>query len=144
MKKCLVFMGILAVSALPLLAEMDSKTYTLQAIADATNSVGLVLRGTLEAVKIDCVGVSTGTVKVSTAELTAFEKATIGVDSTYLPRTAVHTTAGVASTFVGGTNNAVNAWLDKAPLAGLVTVRLIGESAAGTTNNMIVTVVYNK
>ena len=142
MKKFLVF-TIVALAGISAFAEMDSKRYTLQAIAGATNSVTLALRGELEAIKVDCVGTSTGTVTVTTAELTAFNLATITADATYLPRAATHTTAGVAATFVGGTNNAANAWYDKIPLAGDVTVRYIGESAV-TTNNVIVTLVYKK
>ncbi len=143
MKKLIVCSSLMAIAAFSAFAEMDSKTYTLQAIAGATNSQTIVIRGELEAIKVDCVGASTGTVTVTTAELTAFSKATILADATFLPLTAAHTTAGVAATFVGGTNDTANPWLCKVPLAGAVTVRYIGESAT-TTNNVIVTLVYDK
>ena len=143
MKKFLVILSIAVMAALPLFAEMDSRTYTLQAIAGATNTGAYVIRGELEAVKVDCVGTSTGTVTVTTAELTAFSKATIVSDATFLPRAATHTTAGGSATFVGGTNDTANTWYGKIPLAGTVTVKYIGESAV-TTNNVIVTLIYNK
>jgi len=144
MKKFFVFLGLAVLAVAPSYAVMDSQTFTLQAIATATNSRTLVLRGELEAVKVDVVGVSTGSINVATAELTAFNKTAIGADATFLPRSATHTTAGVAATFVGGTNDTANTVYAKIPLAGEVTVRLIGETAAATTNNMIVTLVYKK
>jgi hypothetical protein len=144
MKKMIVFLSLIAIAAVSAFAEMDSRVYTLQAIAAATNSANYVIRGELEAIKVDCVGTSTGTVTVTTAELTAFNKATIAADATFLPRIATHTTAGAAATFVGGTNDTANTWYGKVPLSGVVTVRYIGESAASTTNNVVVTLIYSK
>lgn len=141
MKK-FILMICAVVCAVSAQASMDSETFTLQAIAAATNSRTLVIRGELEAIKVDVVGTTTGTVTVTTAELTAFNKATITADATYLPRYQISTTAGVAITD-SKTNDVPAAIYGKIPMAGDVTVRLIGESAV-TTNNMIVTLVYKK
>ncbi len=142
MKKLIVGL-ILAACALPLFAEMDSKEYTFQCVATAAKTNAYVIRGELEAIKVDCVGVATGTVVVTTAELTAFSKATIGADATYLPRYPLSTTAGVAITD-GKTNDAAAVIYGKIPLAGLVTVKYTGETAAATTNNVIVTLIYSR
>jgi hypothetical protein len=142
MKKFAVF-GIVALAGIAAIAEMDSKKFTGTVIGTGTNSSSLVIRGTLEALKVDFATGATGTVKVTSAELTLFEKATIGADTTFLPVAATHTTAGAAATFVGGTNNVANAWYAKQPMAGDVTVRVIGESA-GVTNAYTVTAVFSK
>ena len=137
MKKAFVFLSLIVIAVFSAVAEMDSKVYTLQAIAGATNSQNIVIRGQLEAIKVDCVGVSTGTVAVTTAELTAFSKATIFADATFLPLIAANTTAGASATNTTGTV------FSKIPLAGVVTVTYTGESV-GTTNNVLVTLIYNK
>lgn len=142
MKK-LAFIAMVALVSFNSMAQMDSKSFTLQAIAGATNSANLSLYGEIEAIKVDCVGVSTGAVTITTAELTAFNKATITADASFLPRIATHTTAGVAATFLGGTNDTANVWYGKIPMAGTVTCRYVGESAT-STNNVVVTIIYKK
>ncbi len=97
MKKFICVLGIVAISALPSFAAMDSAVYTMQAIADAVQSKSIVLRGELEAVKVDVIGVTTGTVAIATAEQTLFSKASIVADATFMPRAVIHTTAGVGS-----------------------------------------------
>ena len=143
MKKAFVFLSLMVIAVCSAVAEMDSKVYTLQAIANAASSQNIVIRGELEAIKVDCVGVSTGTVAVSTAELTAFSKAAIVADATFLPRIATHTTAGALATFVAGTNDTANTFYGKIPMAGVVTVTYTGASV-GTTNNVLVTLIYSK
>lgn len=143
MKKYAVMISLaLMACGLTAFGQMDSKVYSLQVIGTATNSSTLVLRGELEAVKVDVTAAQTNAVRITSGELTLFEKATIGADATYLPRVATHTTAGDAATFVGGSNNIANVWYSKQPMAGSITVRVIGESAG--TNNVAVTVVYKK
>lgn len=141
MKKLMVLTALLA-SGLAVLAAMDDKTYNVTVIGTTTNSANVVLRGELEAVKIDVPNGATGTVTVATSDGTVFSKADIAADVIYFPRVALHTTAGVAATFVGGTNDTANAWYGKAPLAGDVTVTVIGQSAG--TNAYSVKVIYNK
>ena len=142
MKKFFVFVSLVAIAALPVFADMDSKEYSLRVIGATTNSSSIVIRGELEAIKVDLTAGQTNTVRVTSGELTLFEKATIGADATYLPRAATHTTAGVAATFVGGTNDTANVWYSKQPMAGTITVRVIGESAG--TNTVVTTLIYNK
>lgn len=142
MKKYLVF-ALLAMVGVSAMAEMDSKKFTGTVIGLSTNSSSLTLRGALEAVKVDFTAGATGKVTITSSELTLFSKATIGADATFLPVAATHTTAGVAATFVGGTNNVANTWYAKQPMAGPVTVQVIGESA-GVTNAYTVTTVFSK
>jgi hypothetical protein len=137
MKKFICVLGIVAISALPSFAAMDSAVYTMQAIADAVQSKSIVLRGELEAVKVDVIGVTTGTVAIATAEQTLFSKASITADATFMPRAVIHTTAGVGAT------NTTGVIYDKMAMAGAVTVTFTGVSV-GTTNNAVVTLVYKK
>jgi hypothetical protein len=142
MKKLMMSGLAVVAGGMVAIAEMDSHTFDVSVIGTATNASAVVLRGELKSVKVDVAANATGTVSIATAESTVFSKTGIAADATYFPLAAAHTTAGVAATFVGGTNNTANAWLVNQPLAGLVTVSVIGESAG--TNAYAVTVVYKK
>jgi hypothetical protein len=123
-------------------AGMDDRPYSLTVIATATNSKTYVLRGELEAVHVAIPAGATGSVNVASAQTTLFNKTGIDASAIYYPRATLHTTAGVAATFVGGTNNAANAHYGKQAMAGEVTVRVIGESAG--TNTFVTTLIYKQ
>lgn len=144
MKKVLAGLVAFLATSVALFANMENREFSCTVIGAQTNAVTYVLRGELEAIKVDVTAPSTGTVTVTSEQLTLFSKASIAADATFLPRAAVHTTAGVAATFVGGTNNVANAWYDNQPMAGSVTVTLIGENGASVTNNTKVTLIYKQ
>ena len=141
MKKMLMI-AILAAFAQAGFAQMDDRDYKVAVTGATTNSVSYVLRGELEAVHVDVPAGATGTVTVATSQGTVFSKAAIDADAVYFPRVALMTTAGVAATFVGGTNDTANAWYGKAPLAGPVSVTVIGTGTNAATYN--VKVIYKK
>jgi hypothetical protein len=143
MKKLIVGLVLLACAVLPILAgQCDNEPFSVQAIGTTTNTRSIVVRGELEAIKVDVTAGQTCDVSVATAELTLFSKTDIAADATFLPRAATHTTAGVAATFVGGTNDTANTWYSKMPMAGAVTVTVIGKSAG--TNNTVTTILYSR
>lgn len=142
MKKISAFL-VVALVAVASFADMDNRVFTIANIGTTTNSQTFVLRGKLEAVKVDVTAPATNTVTITSGELTLFSKASIAADATYLPRAATHTTAGAAATFVGGTNDTANVWYATQPMAGEVTVTVVGGCPAAT-NNTIVTIIYDK
>jgi hypothetical protein len=142
MKKVLTVLGVMAVVCLSARADMDSRTLTAQVIGLATNTANIVMRGQLEAIKVDITAGSTSTVTITSGELTLFSKSGIVADATFLPRGATHTTAGVAITD-GKTNDVPFALYSPMPMAGLVTMRVIGEGAL-QTNTVVSTVVFSK
>ena len=142
MKKLIAVFLLIAAASLQALAVSDSEPFSVQAIGTTTNTRSIVVRGELEALKVDITAGQTCDVTVATAELTLFSKSDIAADATFLPRAATHTTAGVAATFVGGTNDTANTWYSKMPMAGSVTVTVIGKSAG--TNNAVVTLLYSR
>jgi hypothetical protein len=144
MKKALTGLVAFMATSVALFASMQDREFSCTVVGAGTNAVTYVLRGELEAIKVDVTAPSTSTVTVASDQLTLFSKASIAADATFLPRAAIQTTAGVAATFVGGTNNAANAWYDKQPMAGSVTVTLVGENAASVTNNTKVTLIYKQ
>jgi len=141
MKRMLIIAALVAVCSVAH-ATMDDRYYSVTVIATATNSQSFVLRGELEAVAITIPTGSTGTVTVATQQGTVFSAAGLTASAVYFPRVALSTTAGVAATFVGGTNNVANAWYGKAPLAGPVMVTVIGQSAG--TNTYGAKIIYKK
>ncbi len=127
-------------------AGMEDREFNLTVTGVTTQSVTYVLRGTLEAVNVDVTAPSTSTVTVASDELTLFTKSGIAADATYLPRAAAHTTAGAAIQFYTGneTNWTSAAQYEAQPLAGAVTVTLVGQNAASVTNNTKVTLIYKQ
>ena len=128
-------------------AEMDNKEFAAakQTIAGSTNSQTLVLRGLLEGVHID-VGTATTrtqTVTVASAQQTLFTKA-VTADGWYPLQYAQYGSSATALTFVGGTNDTANPWYGKAPMAGDITVTIVGGNAANVTNTTTVTLIYSK
>ena len=144
MNKFLAFLALCLVVLAPfsVMADMDSEPFSTTVIGATTNTRTIVVRGMLEGVKVDITAGQTCSVAVASAQLTLFSKSGIAADATYLPRAAVHSTAGAAITFVGGTNDTANVWYDKQPMAGAVTVTTIGESAG--TNAVITTLIYSR
>ncbi len=127
-------------------AGMEDREFNLTVTGVTTQSVTYVLRGTLEAVNVDVTAPSTSTVTVASDELTLFTKSGIAADATFLPRAAAHTTAGAAIQFYTGneTNWTSTALYQPQPLAGSVTVTLVGQNAASVTNNTKVTLIYKQ
>lgn len=143
MKK-MILSAVVAMACACAFAGMDDREYNLTVVGTNVTSATYVLRGTLEAVKIDLTAPSTSTVAIASGGLTLFSKASIAADATYLPRAAAHTTAGAAATFIGGTNDTANTVYVSQPMAGEVTVTLTGQNGASVTNNTKVTLIYNK
>jgi hypothetical protein len=146
MKKGLMIMLAVVALAGASFAGMEDREFNLTVTGVTTQSVTYVLRGTLEAVNVDVTAPSTSTVTVASDELTLFTKSGIAADATYLPRAAAHTTAGAAIQFYTGneTNWTSAAQYEAQPLAGAVTVTLVGQNAASVTNNTKVTLIYKQ
>jgi len=135
-------------------AEMVNKEFAAakQTIAGSTNSQTLVLRGLLEGVHID-VGTATTrtqTVTVASAQQTLFTKA-VTADGWFPLQYAQYGSTGAAITFneYWSTNTGVNSveaqtWYGKAPMAGDITVTIVGGNAANITNTTTVTLIYSK
>lgn len=133
------------------LGDMDDKLYNLTVVGSLTNSSSIILRGTLEAVVIDVTAPSTSTVTVATSDgRTLFSKADIAADAVYHPLGASHTTVGGLATFstysVTGDVAAAHTqtWYVKQPMAGPVTVTLVGQNGTSVTNNTKVTLIYSR
>lgn len=141
MKKVLSI-ALVALCAGFAVAGMDGLPLSVSVIGTATGTASRVIRGELEGIYINVAAGSTQTVTLATSEQTLFTKATITADTWYPLRYALYGSTGSALTFVGGTNNTANAWYGKAPLAGLVTLTVIGECA--TTNTTTVTPIVSQ
>jgi hypothetical protein len=144
MKKLLIgMMGVLALSV-SAFADMDLMRYSISvtgAGTAATNSITRVMRGHLEAVRIQGVAASTGVVTVVTDQGTVFTKTvTESSDATWRPRIATHDASGNAYVVVPYTN----AVLDKVALAGNVKVQVISTQAANTNHTYIVDLLFKK
>lgn len=132
--------------------DMDDKLYNLTVIGAGTNTGSIVLRGTLEAVAVDVTAPSTSTVTVATSDgRTLFTLAGIAADAVYYPRAASHTTAGGLATFnshwstnAGVTSVEAQTWYVKQPMAGPITVTLVGQNDTSVTNNTKVTLIYDR
>jgi hypothetical protein len=123
-------------------------------IAASTSTVSYVIRGELEGIHID-VGTATTrtqTVTVASEQMTLFTKACTA-DAMYLPRYAMHGNTGSAITFntysatnmaAGVTAAQAQTWYGKAPLAGKITVTVVGNNGASKTNTTAVTLIVNK
>lgn len=146
MKKVMVGMAAFIATSVALFAGMEDREFSCTVIGAGTNSVTYVLRGTLEAVNVDVTAPSTSTVTVASDELTLFTKAGITADATYLPRAAAHTTAGAAIQFYTGneTNWTSAAQYESQPMAGAITVTLVGQNGTSVTNNTKVTLIYKQ
>ncbi len=134
---------------------MDDRDFSVVASSSSTGTavvtVSQVVRGTIEAVYVSC-GTSpavTGTVAFASDEGgTIFSKSCSG-SAVYYPRTASHTTAGAAYTWLSSvTNDAVNvstnAFLTKVVAAGKVTMTWTGATKATTTNNATIKLVVSQ
>jgi hypothetical protein len=121
---------------------MDNKEFAAakQTIAGSTNSQTLVLRGLLEGVNID-VGTATTrtqTVTVASAQQTLFTKA-VTADGWFPLQYPQYGSTGAALSL-----DATNSWYGKAPMAGDITVTIVGGNAANVTNTTTVTLIYSK
>jgi hypothetical protein len=142
MNRILSIVAMLLAFAASSFAAMDDRPYNISVVGLGTNDATFVLRGELRGVAIDVPTGATGTVTVATGNETVFTKSAIAADAIYHPVIAQHTTAGAAATFIGGTNNAANAWYAPPTMAGPVTVTIVGESTG--TNSYVVKLIYDK
>jgi len=146
MKKAGLMIVALVLCAGIALAGMDAVSFgTGQTVAASTNAVTLVCRGELYGVYID-VGTATTrtqTVTVASSQQTLFTKA-VSADGWYPLMYPQYGSTGSALTFVGGTNNTANAVRDRAPLAGTITVTVVGGNGANKTNTTEAVVIYKK
>lgn len=149
MKKVLGLIGIVALAAQFASAAMDDRDFTVAVTGLGTNSTSYVLRGELKGVYVDVPASQTGTVSVTSSQATLFSKADITTDAFYLPRTGIHQYTGAAATFntYSSTNslqaNAQTIY-DAFPMAGSITVTVIGQTAGTTAVNYVVTLIYEK
>jgi hypothetical protein len=145
-KLAYILLAVAAFGVLSASAEMDDKAFPAMTTTNAgTDTESMVIRGTLQGVYIDVTAPATNTVVITDVYgRTLFTKASIVAD-TYFPIViAEGLTTGAAATFIGGTNNAANAWYGKAALAGKVTATLTGQDGSSATNPVIVTVIYDR
>ena len=123
--------------------DMDDKTSDLKVVGDATATNAFVMRGTLEAVAIDCAANCTGTVVVATDDgRTLFSLASIIADAVYPVVMPTYLATGASAWTV--TNNPAYPLYMKPAVAGKVTVTLLGQNAATITNNTKVTLIYQR
>ena len=142
MKNTLVILAVMLAAGV-VNAGMDDRLFAMPIIGVNTNVKTYVLRGELEGIHVDVPTAGTCTVTVTSEEMTVFSKASIAADTYFSPRLALSKTDGAAATFVGGSNNTANAWYDNIPLAGPITVKVIGQ-AATVTNTYNVTLIYKQ
>lgn len=143
MKKmiCVLILAVLAVSVF---AEMDSRAFSASLVTTNVGTQVFVLRGTVEGVYATIPTGKTGTIALATSEGQFFSKSmTSATDGLFLPRAALHSTAGVALTEVDNGSN-TNALVGSFPLAGPVTATFTPAADTTGTNSYSVTVIYNK
>ncbi len=133
MKRIGLFLVVFALIGGAAFAEMGDRAFVGTVTGVTTSTVSYVLRGALEAVQVDVTAPATSTVTVASGGLTLFSKADIAADAVYLPRVGTHLATGVANTN-----------FDKGPMAGLVTVTVLGQNAVSVTNATTVTLIYSK
>jgi hypothetical protein len=143
MKK-LFFALLVALVALPALAQMIDRDYDFSLVTTNAGSRAYTIRGELEGVWVEIPTGKTATVAVATAEMTVFSKADItsATDGFFPVRIPLYSTAGVALTEVDAGAN-TNAIVGKAPLAGAVTVTVTPKAATTGTNAYAVKLIYN-
>lgn len=132
MKKIMIMMCAVVAGVATLRAgTMEALDYVFDISSTNIVSDVFVIRGTLEAVRVEAPAAATATCKVTVAsdELTLFEKSSISTAVTYLPRAATHTTVGGLATFVAG-DAETNTWYAAQPMAGPVKVTLEAGAAA--------------
>lgn len=122
-------------------ATMDDRDFTVSVIGTATGTVSYVLRGELEGIYIDIAAGSTQTVTLASSEQTLFTKAGVASDVWYSLRYPQYGSTGSALESTGATTNTV---YGKAPLAGDITLTVIGAAGTTATNSTTVTAIYLK
>ena len=138
MNKALVGLAAFIATSVALFAGMEDREFGCSVIGTATSTVTYVLRGELQAVNVDFTAGRTGTVTVASDELTLFSKADIAADATFLPRAATHDKGGVVLT------NATFGGYAAPPMAGAVTVTVVGQDALSRTNDAKITLIYEQ
>lgn len=134
MKKLLVGLvaGLLTVASAH--AAMEAKAFSVTpAGGGATNTAAYVIRGEIQAIRIQVATASTGSVQVTDAHgQTFFTKADMDTTATYPVRQLAVTSAGAAMV-----SNAV-----PFAAASLVTARVINHADTAKTNAYTITVIY--
>ena len=143
MKKSIIAIAVLAFVGLTH-AEMLEEKFTGTPLGATAKTNSYVIRGDLQGIHIDVTAPATNTVTVTDVYgRTLFTKTTIAADAYYPILVPAYSPAGVALTFVGGTNNTANVVYTKEALAGKVTCVILGENAA-ISNACTVTLIYNR
>jgi hypothetical protein len=139
-------MAVMLLACVSAQAGMEDREFSATVVGATTSTVTYVLRGTLEAVLVDVTAPATSTVTVASQELTLFTKSGIAADSTYMPRATTHTTAGAAISYYTGnaTNWTSMSQYESQPMAGPITVTLVGQNGTSVTNNTKVTLLYRQ
>ncbi len=133
MKKILIVTAVLLALGLGAQAAMEARDFTCAVSGVSTGTATFTLRGEVQSVTVVSVpgGDSpSAVVTIATAEGTFFTK-TVTATGTYSVRAPITTSATVAATITGGTNNVASPLYDKFALAGTVTA-----TAANTTTNI--------
>jgi hypothetical protein len=147
-------MNRIGVSSLALLAfvltafgAMDDKDFSATVAGTSTGTAAYVIRGELEGIYIDVTTATTTTqtVTLASSQQTLYTK-DISADVWVPLRFVQYGSTGSALTYYTGneTNWTSTAVYGKAPLAGSVTLTVVGKNAASTTNTTAVKVIYNK
>jgi hypothetical protein len=150
MKRLGLMVALLALGVSYATAEMDNRSFgALQTVGASTNSRNYVLRGELYGVYVN-VGTATTrtqTVTVASAEQTLFTK-DVSADGWYPLQYPQYGATGSALTFntysATGMVARAQAWNERAPLAGTVTVTVVGKNGANKTNTTEAVVIYKK
>jgi hypothetical protein len=138
MKKAMACLAAFMATSVALFAGMEDRDFDFSVVGTGTGTVTYVLRGELQAVRVDFAAARTGTVTVASEELTLFSKATIAADATFLPRAVSHDSGGVVLT------NAVYGGYVAPPMAGPITVTVVGEDGMARTNAAKITLIYKQ
>jgi hypothetical protein len=149
-KAGLIVLALLAIAGLAY-AGMDDKKFETTVVGVETGSVSYVIRGELEGIYID---VQTPTVTTQTVTFATGQQTLLTKDfsaDTWVPlKFAQYGSTGEALTFntYYATSDVAVAnaqtWYDKAPLAGTVTMTVIGKNNASSTNKTTATLIYSK
>ena len=124
-------------------AGTDRRLYSMDVIGVGTNSKAYTIHGSIEAIKVDCPPASTGTVTVTSDELTLLTATSVSSDTTYFPRATAHDTAGAAID-TDPAAATTNQMFVPQPVSGSVTVQVIGVNQAAATNSYTVTLIYQR
>jgi len=144
MKKLIALLALVAVFAMPALAQMEAREYASTHVATAAATTTYALRGELYGIYVDMpAGSPTATVAVvASPHGTIFSRAGITADGLYSPRLSTHTTGGAAwPMLLDATGSSTNVPQALIPLAGDVAVTVTPTTQV-VTNDYKVYLIY--